>query len=453
MRAQDAHGRGPTGPPGVRRRGTRRRRVRLGLWAVAVLVAGASAAIVGCDDDEGARTAPPRTFALRPDGTGDAATIAAAIEAARDGDVIELADGIYRGEGNRDLDLLRKAITIRSASGDPTACVIDCEGDSAVARRGFHLHRGEGPATELSGFTIRAAYTDGFGGAVRCEHGSSPTLRNLVLTQCRALAGGGLCCTGGSNPRVVACEIADNRATYGGAVYCSGASPTFEACRFTGNRASLGGAIHAMLIEDVPLELQDCLFDGNYGSTGGAALLQQSELSADATVFAHNVADYGGAIFAAESSPVFSHCTFHHNTSRVGGAFHGQDASTPRFTSCTFCWEHAENSGAALHLTEGCLPTLQATLIVFCTGSEAVWSSGAGSTPQFECCDIFGNEWGDWVDLIAEQYALNQNLSVDPRFCDPENNDFRIPEDSPCSADSTGCGPIGAGTVGCGSAR
>ena len=45
-----------------------------------------------------------------------------------EGDIVELADGTYTGVGNRDIDLRGKAITVRSASGDPEACVIDCGG-------------------------------------------------------------------------------------------------------------------------------------------------------------------------------------------------------------------------------------------------------------------------------------------------------------------------------------
>jgi hypothetical protein len=41
------------------------------------------------------------TIIVSPDGTGDYSTIAEAIHAAVDGDVIELLDGVYFGFGNR----------------------------------------------------------------------------------------------------------------------------------------------------------------------------------------------------------------------------------------------------------------------------------------------------------------------------------------------------------------
>lgn len=63
---------------------------------------------------------------------GDYATIQAAVDAAVNGDVVEIADGVYTGAGNKNLDFGGKAITVRSAAGDPTFCIIDCE-DGGVA--------------------------------------------------------------------------------------------------------------------------------------------------------------------------------------------------------------------------------------------------------------------------------------------------------------------------------
>ena len=58
-----------------------------------------------------ASSATAATYTVEPDGTGDFPTIQAAIDAAQDGDVVELGDGVYRGAGNRDITLLGKAIS------------------------------------------------------------------------------------------------------------------------------------------------------------------------------------------------------------------------------------------------------------------------------------------------------------------------------------------------------
>jgi hypothetical protein len=72
---------------------------------------------------------------------GEYATIQDAIDASVDGDIVEIADGTYTGAGNKNLDFGGRAITVRSAAGDPTFCIIDCEDDG----RGFYFHCDEGP--------------------------------------------------------------------------------------------------------------------------------------------------------------------------------------------------------------------------------------------------------------------------------------------------------------------
>src|SRR5437763_1278627 len=53
-------------------------------------------------------------------------TIQAALNAAASGDTVLVANGVYSGPGNVNLDFNGKAITLRSAGGRD-ACVIDCQ--------------------------------------------------------------------------------------------------------------------------------------------------------------------------------------------------------------------------------------------------------------------------------------------------------------------------------------
>ena len=54
-------------------------------------------------------------------------TIQAAVDDANDLDIIIVADGVYTGPGNWDIDLSGKAITLKSENG-PTKCIIDASG-------------------------------------------------------------------------------------------------------------------------------------------------------------------------------------------------------------------------------------------------------------------------------------------------------------------------------------
>ena len=61
-------------------------------------------------------------------------TIPMAIDAASSGDKVVIAGGVYTGAGNRNLDFGGKAITVRSASGDPAMCIIACKNDGRLLR-------------------------------------------------------------------------------------------------------------------------------------------------------------------------------------------------------------------------------------------------------------------------------------------------------------------------------
>ena len=77
----------------------------------------------------------------------DRPTIQGGIGAASDGDTVLVADGIYTGWGNRDIDLMGKAITVRSENG-PENCIIDCE---LSELRAFVVQSDEGPIRSSRG--------------------------------------------------------------------------------------------------------------------------------------------------------------------------------------------------------------------------------------------------------------------------------------------------------------
>jgi len=102
-----------------------------------------------------------KTWYVKPDGSGDAPTIQAGIDSSATADTVLLADGTYTGIGNRDIDGRGKSIVIRSESGDPYLCIIDCEGTSFDFHRGFYFHSGkyfEFPFTNRVGGTFNKYY-------------------------------------------------------------------------------------------------------------------------------------------------------------------------------------------------------------------------------------------------------------------------------------------------------
>jgi hypothetical protein len=131
-----------------------------------------------------------------------------------DGDTVLVAEGIYTGDGNRDIDFLGKVIVVMSENG-PNVTIIDCGGDSLNPHRGFYFNNFESESTILQGFMIRNGYYSA-GGGIYCR--ADPTIRNCIITQNKADEGGGIFV--GRYPLIINCVFTDNSAKIGGAVIC-----------------------------------------------------------------------------------------------------------------------------------------------------------------------------------------------------------------------------------------
>lgn len=213
---------------------------------------------------------------------GDFPTIQAAINGARNGDKVIVADGVYTGPGNVDLDFRGKAITVRSAGG-AAACVIDCNGTPQDPHRGFTFQSGETPESILEGFTIlrgatrQGAIDDQFNGAgILVTNGSSPTIRNMVIEGARAGCwGGAICCSHQSSPVIANCTLRNNYSNDdGGALFAwNGSRPTLINALVTGNQArATGGGI---TLFDDGVRIVNCTIVGN-SAPFGAGILDSS---------------------------------------------------------------------------------------------------------------------------------------------------------------------------------
>ncbi|MBW8042403.1 MAG: hypothetical protein FVQ85_20740 [Planctomycetes bacterium] len=142
-------------------------------------------------------------------------TIQAAIDAAVYGDTVIVADGIYTGDGNRDIDFLGKVITVKSENGAAN-CIIDCQGSESEPHRGFIFRNGEGSNSILTGLTIMNGYAPR-GGGIYCIGYSSPTINQCTIRGNTAYLGGGICTEEGGHcsPIIKNCIIVRNLASAG----------------------------------------------------------------------------------------------------------------------------------------------------------------------------------------------------------------------------------------------
>ncbi len=188
---------------------------------------------------------------------GDFPTIQAAIDAAMDGDEVEVHPGTY----NETINFLRKAIRVYSTDGRDVT-IIDAQQTGTVVT----CDSGEGPDSVLEGFTITGGNAYDGGGMTNFR--SSPTVTNCTFSGNSAGVGGGMYNIE-SNPSVTDCTFSGNTASLvGGGMYNDTSSPTVTNCTFSGNTATSGGAMWNMS----GLTVTNCTFGGNTATGGGGML-------------------------------------------------------------------------------------------------------------------------------------------------------------------------------------
>ncbi|MCG2829207.1 pseudomurein-binding repeat-containing protein [Methanothermobacter sp. K4] len=263
------------------------------LFAVAAIVAllilsgTASAADIyvnatgGSDDNDGLSWAAAK------------ATIGNATMSAASGDSIWLADGEYRGAGNRDV-LIDRNLTITGQS--TTGTVIDCE---ALGRA----------------FTV--------------PQGVSFTLRNLTVKHGNEDYGGVILNHG--NLTVGGCSFIENMGLYGAVITNNGTSSNYAVARISNSHFEnnsfnspnfIGGALCSLQYTSMVVE--SCTFINNSVTNSGGAIssMGESNLTVRDSVFTKNGAGAGGAIYSESGNAEIMNCTFTSNSATYGGAIH-----------------------------------------------------------------------------------------------------------------------------------
>jgi predicted outer membrane repeat protein len=398
---------------------------------------------------------------------GEYSTIQDAIDAAGDWDTVLVADGIYKGIGNRDIDFYGRKIQLKSENGAEN-CIIDCNASSAEPHRGFYFHSGENADSILDGLTITNGYAEN-GGGIYCKY-SSPAITNCIFASNSTSAWGGAMFNYESSPAIINCVFTCNSARYwGGAMSNEGSNPVVTNCTFSGNSAREdGGAIDNFLSSPA---ITNCSFNGNSVERGGGAMCnyygwptvsnctftgnstvgycgaifnyQSRPAITNCTFTGNSAVKYGGrggAMFNYESRPAITNCTFSGNSAYVGGAMYNY-YSGPAITNCTFTDNSARSGGAMFNYSSS-------PAIINCTfnGNSAASSSGAmynwRSNPMVKNCIL----WGDKPHEIANSGHSNPvitysdvqggwagvgNIDIAPCFAEPG---FWHPNDTPLDA-------------------
>lgn len=443
--------------------------------------------------------APAATWVVRPAGNGDFPDLQSAVNGAVDGDTILLAGGTFTGGGNRGVVIDGRDLVIGSLSG-AGATEIDCkQADRALLVTGGFVR--------VSGITFRGGDPAGPGGAIRALGAA------LTFTDCAfrdnagtgdvfdAGGGGAIHVTAG-RLAVTRCAFTGNRAGsengIGGAIaVLGGGNATITDSSFDGNETGAGqyaggGGIVAWDGGDIVVERS--AFADNVSVAGVAVFLYARRVRVAGCAFHRNagfytaggisngIVDFTGCTFegnpctalAIHTEAVVTDCVFLRNeTPQDGGAIlvSGTHAT---ITGSTFAGNRAANTGGAVAISGG-PPTEfdRCTFVdnraasggsvharfapvtlkrcILSGGSGGAVTCAAGGRIAMRCCDVFGNEDGDYVGCLAGRNGTDRNSGADPRFCDPDAGDYALQEGSPYGEPGVpGCGRIGAHPVGCG---
>jgi hypothetical protein len=316
---------------------------------------------------------------------GDYATIQDAIDAAVDGDTIQVAAGTYS-------ELLvwdTKCISLVGAG--PGSTIVDAQGT------GRCLHMTNVPASvSIDGVTFTAR-VDGFtftGGMligdgticpeVHCHSGgglylnnSSPTLENNAITGNSAASAGGLLLYGYSDATLTNNTISNNDATggilevgIGGGIVCAYSSPTITSCTISNNSADYGGGLY---IWDSSAILANNIVSGNLADidSGGMYIYYSCHLLMNNTI----TSNAGGGIY--EDFPSLEECMFPYR----------------RVISCIL-WGNGD------------------------------YDLGVGDAP-------LRTNYSD-IGVLVGSTIQEGNISADPMFVKPSAGDYHLWADSPC---------------------
>ena len=364
---------------------------------------------------------------------GDYPTIQAGIDAAVNGDEVVVADGVYTGRGNRDIDFNGKLITVRSANG-PDNCIIDCEGTEFDNHRGFYFDSGETADAVVDGFTITngfvtAAAPGGPNGGALFLLNSSPTVTNCVVSGNKALGnesgrGGGMFIDLGS-PVISDCTLTGNETEFGGGgIYLRDGSMTVTNCTFEGNSATgflFPGGGGAIFSRDSTVNLVDCDLHGNVGLLGGAiAFVQFNGAGVSLTLIdcsvTINAAGEGGGVFIQNAAALLINSTLTANVAAPG--------------------EFGAGGGIALRSNSSAVLTNTTISANWGTEGGGIWVNNSSAevrnsilwdnTPNQvsgSASAIFSNVQGGWPGV--------GNIDADPLFVDPDGGDYRLSSGSP----------------------
>ena len=366
-----------------------------------------------------------------------------AIDAASNGDIITVKDGVF----TENISFKGKKIKIVSLNG-PNSTTITGQANGSVVT----FENGETNGSVLQGFTL----IDGkapYGGGILIANSSSPCISNCVLKNNVATkGGGGIAVMNSSEPGLLGIQLFDNTAPYGGGIACLySASPLLRSAYISHNSAEdSGGGIY--LFAGATIKTENVTLDDNSADNYGGgvflnkttAILRQMTISNNKATYgsglamwanlatlidqcrisSNKVAQKGGGIYAADSeSPEIRNTVISSNDAISGGGIYFSNVSAPLIHFSTIADNHASGSGNGIHVFAD-NPDASPQINVL---SSILWNGG----------DEINHLPGDGMAIVSysniadsDWLVYSGNINSDPLFTTDET--YHLAVGSPC---------------------
>ena len=355
----------------------------------------------------------------------DFPTIQAAIDspAVRDWDTITVEGDpfipiVYSGPGFYNVDFKGKDVTVQTGDGTEMGvfmkwtCKIDCQGQG----RAFIFQSGETFFARLQGFIIINGYaedlnwpqdpnvdTNGYGGAIYCKN-SSPSIKDCIITDCTADAGGGaIFCDEDGDAYISYCDIGISLGSYnfagwgfykvdpcdvnlidvndlhqlGGGIYCRNSNPRIINCNINYNEAAGSGG--GIACENSDALIRDCNIWEN-----------------DCWVNDDRIDQHGGGIYCKGGTPTIEGGNILWNAARwSGGGIAVQDGDGVLIDNCEIIDNHCWASAGGIY-------------------SQGNPSGDPNADPNNPNCIIqnclIAQNWGYWSGGVSSNYGSSMDL-------------------------------------------
>jgi len=362
-------------------------------------------------------------------------SIAEAIHNTSDGDTIDVSSGTYHER----LTLSNRQLTIGSSAlfnpGNRPEVIFDGDGNGPV----ISINGGRSRII-LVGLTITDGDNDGFGGGLAASDGRLELLKCSILSN-NALIGGGLSC---ENVTLVMqdCRIERNSANDGAGTAIFGGESIIENGIFASNRGIRTAGL--LVGQDAVVSISNSLIQasrvvdgtggvGLYCREGGMEMRLTSIISnegpgviietdesveIDSCRISGNgarIADQNGAgIICLSGNSIIRRSTIYSNRSgRTGAGVFIDSTGEAAFVNCVIYNNTGVGVGGVVCAVPGSLFLVNSVIWRNSPGS-------AGGAPTIFYSDIEGGFVGEG------------NISLAPRFDNPEGGNFELDRDSPC---------------------